>query len=175
MRIKNVWRKHRKRRIPQLNTVATADISFMLLIFFLVTTSIDSDRVLRRQLPPREANKEIRAKDVDRNNVITVCITKDNKLTVNNEEISEQLLCNKLSDFIKKKGDKHIIEVRASTTANYDTYFHLQNSIVEIYRNVRNDSAMSRYHMPFNNCDSNIQSRIREAYPQRISEVFTED
>ena len=101
MRIKNVWRKHRKRRIPQLNTVATADISFMLLIFFLVTTSIDSDRVLRRQLPPREANKEIRAKDVDRNNVITVCITKDNKLTVNNEEISEQLLCNKLSDFIK--------------------------------------------------------------------------
>lgn len=175
MRTKNVWRKRRNRRIPQLNTVATADISFMLLIFFLVTTSIDSDRVLRRQLPPREANKEILAKDVDRNNVITVCITKDNKFTVNNEEVPEQLLYNKLSDFIKKKGDKHIIEVRASIAANYDTYFHLQNSIIEIYRHIRDDIAMTRYHMHFNNCDSNIQSKIREEYPQRISEVFLED
>ncbi len=44
--------KRQKRRVPQLNTTATADISFMLLTFFLVTTSMDVDKGLVRQLPP---------------------------------------------------------------------------------------------------------------------------
>ena len=42
----------RHRRVPRLNTTSTADISFMLLIFFLVTTSMDIDKGLLRQLPP---------------------------------------------------------------------------------------------------------------------------
>ena len=45
-----------KHRVPGLNTTSTADISFMLLIFFLVTTNMDVDKGLSRQLPP--ANKE---------------------------------------------------------------------------------------------------------------------
>ena len=46
-------RFHRgQREIPELNTTSTADISFMLLVFFLVTSSMDSDKGLRRQLPP---------------------------------------------------------------------------------------------------------------------------
>ena len=45
------FRRHRRRRVPGLNTTATADISFMLLVFFLVTTSIDTDKGLSRLLP----------------------------------------------------------------------------------------------------------------------------
>ena len=48
IRLSNRIRKHQKRRVPQLNTTSTADISFMLLIFFLVTTSMDSDKGLQR-------------------------------------------------------------------------------------------------------------------------------
>jgi len=44
--------KNRQRRVPELNTTSTADISFMLLILFLVTTSMDIDKGLSRQLPP---------------------------------------------------------------------------------------------------------------------------
>ena len=44
--------RRRKRDIPGLNTTSTADISFMLLIFFLVTSSMDTDKGLPRQLPP---------------------------------------------------------------------------------------------------------------------------
>ena len=44
---------HRRRSVPQLNTTSTADISFMLLIFFLVTTNMDVDKGITRQLPPQ--------------------------------------------------------------------------------------------------------------------------
>lgn len=44
----------RKRTVPQLNATSTADISFMLLIFFLVTTSMDLDKGLGKKLPPVE-------------------------------------------------------------------------------------------------------------------------
>ena len=48
----------RKHSMPVLNTTSTADISFMLLIFFLVTTSMDIDKGLSRQLPPLDDEKE---------------------------------------------------------------------------------------------------------------------
>ena len=50
--------KRRKHIVPELNTTSTADISFMLLTFFLVTTSMDVDRGLVRQLPPLDNDKE---------------------------------------------------------------------------------------------------------------------
>ena len=48
----------RKRTVPQLNATSTADISFMLLIFFLVTTSMDLDKGLGKKLPPVEKSKQ---------------------------------------------------------------------------------------------------------------------
>lgn len=50
--------KRRRHRVPALNTASTADISFMLLIFFLVTTSMDVDKGITRQLPPVEQTED---------------------------------------------------------------------------------------------------------------------
>ena len=50
--------KRRKHRVPELNTTSTADISFMLLTFFLVTTSMDVDRGIVRQLPPADSEED---------------------------------------------------------------------------------------------------------------------
>ncbi len=47
-----MFEKNRHREVPTLNTTSTADISFMLLIFFLVTTSMGADKGIRRELPP---------------------------------------------------------------------------------------------------------------------------
>ena len=57
--------KRRQHRVPVLNTTATADISFMLLTFFLVTTSMDVDRGLVRQLPPLDNEQEHNAEVVE--------------------------------------------------------------------------------------------------------------
>ena len=48
----------KKRSVPGINSSSTADIAFMLLIFYLITTSMDTDRGLARRLPPPPENKE---------------------------------------------------------------------------------------------------------------------
>lgn len=73
----------KKRKMPGLNTSSTADISFMLLIFFLVTTSMDTDQGLSRTLPkpPEEEdlNKEIKVKE---RNCLRIRMNKDNEIMV---------------------------------------------------------------------------------------------
>ena len=54
----------RKRKAPSINSSSSADIAFMLLIFFLITTSMDTDRGLARRLPP-PVPKEQKDQDVD--------------------------------------------------------------------------------------------------------------
>ena len=71
----------RRRTVPQLNATSTADISFMLLIFFLVTTSMDLDKGLTRKLPPVEKNKQEES-IVNKDNIIKVFITGNNKILV---------------------------------------------------------------------------------------------
>jgi len=134
MRLRTKGRRRNKRRVPQLNTTATADISFMLLIFFLVTTSMDSDKGLRRKLPPKDIQQEVKAVDVDRQNVLTIAITPDNNITINDSVVNDNQLDRQVTDFIKQRGDKHILELQASQQANYNTYFHLQNLLTHIYR-----------------------------------------
>lgn len=65
---------HRRRRdMPSLNTTSTADISFMLLVFFLVITSMDADKGMVRQLPPLD-NREERVTDVNSSNVLQIAV-----------------------------------------------------------------------------------------------------
>ena len=61
--------RRKRREVPGLNTTSTADISFMLLVFFLVTTSMDVDKGMNRQLPPKQDEKQ-EMMDVDRSKVM---------------------------------------------------------------------------------------------------------
>ena len=78
---------NRKKRhtIPGLNTTSTADISFMLLIFFLVTTSMDSEKGLGRQLPHLDPDKQEQLQDIDKNKVITLHLMANSQLTLDDK------------------------------------------------------------------------------------------
>lgn len=54
----SMFRRKFEYKVPGLNTTSTADISFMLLIFFLVTTSMDADKGITRELPPIDKKSE---------------------------------------------------------------------------------------------------------------------
>lgn len=64
--------RHTKRSVPQINTTSTADISFILLVFFLVMTSMDVDKGLMRTLPPVDADDRQEAVDVAKSNVLSI-------------------------------------------------------------------------------------------------------
>ena len=81
-----------KREVPELNSSSTADISFILLIFFLTTTSMDTDRGLARRLPPPpEDNVEQDDTKVKERNVLQVRINAMDELMIGGDyaEVSE--------------------------------------------------------------------------------------
>ena len=83
--------RRKQHETPGLNTTSTADISFMLLIFFLVTTSMDVDKGLLRQLPsPEPQKKEQQQSVVDKANLMALRLTaggRDDVLAVFNSVV----------------------------------------------------------------------------------------
>lgn len=167
--------RRKRRSIPTLNTTSTADISFMLLIFFLVTTSMDMDKGLSRQLPPVDKKqKEERTIDVDRDNLLSVSISADNVFSVNDSIVPPETLRRRFIEFVAHCPDReaHIISVNADRAANYDSYFFLQNEIVAAYNTLREARARRTYGHTFSECTQQQQQALREYYPQRIAEDY---
>ena len=70
-----------KRKVPDINSSSTADIAFLLLIFFLITTSMDTDRGLARLLPPPpEDEKNENTDKIKERNILQVYLNKDDAL-----------------------------------------------------------------------------------------------
>ncbi|MBR1381621.1 MAG: biopolymer transporter ExbD, partial [Paludibacteraceae bacterium] len=61
------------KKVPQINASSMADISFLLLIFFLVTTSMDVNQGLARRLPaPVPPDQKVEASDINKRNLLVV-------------------------------------------------------------------------------------------------------
>jgi biopolymer transport protein ExbD len=164
--------RKKKHTIPELNTTSTADISFMLLIFFLVTTSMDSDKGLGRQLPPVNPDKQEYMQDIDRSKVLTLRLMADGQLTIDDHPIPiDDALRKELRHFIIAQGSEHIIELQISRNADYDTYFHLQNQIVRAYGELHQAAALKKYGKDYTACDEEQRALILKHYPQRIQET----
>lgn len=172
MRLNNASRRQYHRRIPALNTTATADMSFILLIFFLLTSSMDSEKGLQQNLPPKETKKEIETKNIDRENVFSIYITEQNTYTLNDTLRSIKDIENRLSAFITQKSSEHVIEILANRESSYQTYFRLQNLIAKTYSKLRDAEARKRYKIPYSICNDEQQEKIQTAIPQRVSEEF---
>ena len=128
-----MFRHRRHSEIPSLNTSSTADISFMLLIFFLVTSSMDAGKGLRRQLPPPPQEEELVA-DIRREDVMTVVLAADGQLTVNGDTVGLTQLQQEVTRFAAVNPRHRVIAIKAAPEARYDDYFQLQNVLVAAYR-----------------------------------------
>jgi biopolymer transport protein ExbD len=181
-----------KRRVPSLNATATADISFMLLIFFLVTSSMDTDKGLPRQLPPpQDEQTEVEFKVKERN-VLTIELDANDLLTCNGEPISQEALLERIKHFVANPendaelpekstrelnffgrcevSDRHILSIQTYRNTSYDAYFQLQNTIARAYAQLRNEMARKHFGKALVNCSLEEREAIGMIYPQRISE-----
>lgn len=165
--------RRKKRSTPLLNTTSTADISFMLLIFFLVTTSMDADKGLTRKLPPEEKPQQ-EWSNINKNNLLQVVITADNQILLNELATPKDSLKAALTDFVQTRGNKHLITLETHEEATYDTYFFLQNELSRAYQSIRQTTAKKQFGKSYSRLTPQQREEIDMQYPQRVAERFTQ-
>src|SRR3712207_245466 len=94
--------KHTNRATPEINASSMADIAFLLLIFFLVTTTIGADKGLQMLLPPEKTDNTII--DVKDRNLFKVIINSENKLLVEDEPMDVNILRGEAKKFLSNNG-----------------------------------------------------------------------
>ncbi len=184
----------KKRKVPQTNSSSTADMAFILLIFFLITTSMDTDRGLARLLPPPPQNEQ-KQDDIiiKERNVLQVRLNSQNQLLCGSDYISVTQLREKAKEFISNPTDatdmpekhlknipllgncmitsNHVISVQTDRGTSYDSYFYVQNELVGAYNELRNELAKSKFGKPYDSCSKEQQTAVRAYYPMKISEA----
>ena len=159
--------------VPGLNTTSTADISFMLLIFFLVTTSMDVDKGLLRQLPsPEPQKKEQQQSVVDKANLMALRLTAGDTLLVNGKPMQVSQLKEETIRFVHRLGKKHLISIESDRDADYNLYFQMQNQLMEAYSQLRNETAQKKYHRDYALLNNDQKEQVRNICPQRITESY---
>ena len=164
--------KRRKHIVPALNTTSTADISFMLLIFFLVASSLDVDKGLLRQLPPADTKEESLEVDVSKERLMELKITGDNQLMLDGQPVEVSGLRNRVAEFVSRVGSKHLISIDAAPNSSYETYFKMQNEIVVAYAMVRNELAKRKFGQPLSRLTNEKRDEVKALLPQRIAEIY---
>ena len=165
-----MFRKRYRQQIPELNTTSTADISFMLLIFFLVTSSMDTDKGLLRQMAPPPVEQQ-QPQDINRELVMQVALDAHDQLTcdgtaVSLEQLGEAVMAKAL---VSRTG--HVISVQADRETSYEAYFQMQNTIVNAYQTLRERYAHEQFGKSYARCNADERTAVNDYYPQRISEV----
>jgi len=164
--------RRKQRETPGLNTTSTADISFMLLIFFLVTTSMDVDKGLLRQLPSPEPQKKEQQTVVDKANLMELRLTAGDTLLVNGKPMKVSQLKEETIRFVHRQGKKHLISIESDRDADYNLYFQMQNQLMEAYSQLRNETAQKKYHRDYALLNNDQKEQVRNICPQRITESY---
>lgn len=120
--------------VPELDTTSTADISFILLIFFLITTSLNVEMGMRRTLPPMASDQE-EPQVVRKENLMTVDILANHVVMCNGEQVSTEALAEKIKAFAGNK--EHVINLRTADDAMYEDYFEVQQTIMKVARSMK--------------------------------------
>lgn len=190
-----------KREIPEINAGSMADIAFLLLIFFLVTTTIDTDSGLIRKLPPKLDEEQPKPPPIKQRNIMEILINANDQLLVEGEYIQVTELREKAKAFIVSDPSnpdmpeflntpvpvlgtypvsKQIISLQNDNGTSYKMYIKVQNELVGAYKEVRNAFAMKKFQKSYDDLVLLAESSesldakkdaVRKIYPQRISEA----
>ena len=164
-----MFRRRRFEQIPELNTSSTADISFMLLIFFLVTSSMDTDKGLLRQLPPPPQEQQP-PQDVRKDHVLQITLDAHDQLSIDGTLLTTQQLKNQIVEFVAADRTDHVISIRTDRATTYEAYFRMQNAIVAAYNQLREHYSRERYGKGYGELYQEQRDEVNQYYPQRISE-----
>lgn len=175
-------KKERRKDDNSINAGSMADIAFLLLIFFLVTTTIAEDQGILVQLPRYEA--EPPTAPVNENNVLSVLVNAENELLVEKEKMDVDDLRVFAKRFISNPNQlpnlpptpaKAIISLKNDRSTSYETYIGVYNELKAAYRELRDEESLRRHGKSFAEVDKDQQQAIKDKIPLVISEAEPSD
>ena len=188
-----------RRASPEVNAGSMADIAFLLLIFFLVTTTIETDSGISRKLPPMEESEEDVV--IKQKNIFTVLLNGKDQLLVEDELMDLEELRESAIEFLDNGGgtgedactyckgkkdpkssdnpDKAIISLKNERETSYATYISVQNELVAAYNQLRNreftrlypEENMSYVEADKKYSDPRTDKSVKEKLKEKISVI----
>lgn len=172
------------RAVPEVNAGSMADIAFLLLIFFLVTTTIDTDKGIAIKLPPmpeeNQPQNDIRIKE---RNVLKVLVNANDMLLVDGEPTDIKELKRLTKDFIDNPSQnpdlaetpqKAIVSLKNDRGTSYNLYIQVHNELKASYNELRDARAKQLYGKALDRLPESQQNEIKDYYRQVISEAEPE-
>ena len=185
------------KKTPEINSSSTADIAFLLLCYFLMTTTMDQDMGLQRRLPPMpDKNQKVEDQKVNRRNIIVVKINSADRLLAGTEPMHVSQLKDKIKEFLTNPANdvnlpekeeieiegygpcmvsKGVISLQNDRGTSYQAYIAVQNELVKAVNELRDEWSMANYGEPYLKLDEDKQTIVRKAVPQNISEAEPKD
>ena len=164
-----------KRAAPEVNAGSMADIAFLLLIFFLVTTTMEKDSGITRKLPPMQ-DEDQEDVIIKQKNIFTVLINGKDQMLVEDELMQIKDLRAAAIEFLDNGGDgscnycngrknpkssdnpdKAIISLKNERETSYATYISVQNELVGAYNDLRNKRAQQQFGTSFTEMEKNFK------------------
>jgi len=185
-----------KRSAPEVNAGSMADIAFLLLIFFLVTTTIEKDKGLLRSLPPID-DTEVEPPIIKQKNLFTVLINRKNQLLVEDEQMELKDLRQAAVEFLDNGGgtnpagdsctyckglrstsssdhpEKAIISMKHDRETTYEKYMDVQNELVAAYNILREREATRLYKKYYPDAEKVYTAMLEEKEKNQFSKDET--
>lgn len=188
------------RKTPEVNSSSTADMAFLLLCFFMMTTTMDQDKGLSRRLPPMpDPNHKLEDQKVNKRNIVVVKINSQDRLLVGSKPMLVSDLREEVKRFIRNPyGDenlpekkdtvitymnrpyefqisKGVVSLQNDRGTSYKAYLEVQNELVGAFNEIREELAVEKFGKKFSDLDEEQQEIIKGVVPQMISEAEPKD
>jgi len=171
--------KKRKREDAEIPSASLADIAFLLLVFFLLVTTIDVDTGIGLVLPPEpEENQE--PPPIKERNMLKILVNAQGMVLLDEEPTSLTEVKQKVKDFIDNRGedpnlsespDKAIVSIKTDRQTPYSVYIDMLDEVVGAYEELRNTAAQARFGRRYEALDEDSEQaeEIKNLYPKKIS------
>lgn len=159
-----------------------ADIAFLLLIFFLVTTTIVEDTGIQARLPPWVEN--VPPQPIPERNMLKIKVNAQDELFVENSQAAPAQLRSRVKAFIMNPGAlltrpgsprKAIISLQHDRSTSYQAYLEVYNELMGAYHELWDEAALQRFQLSYQKLPAASQESIRADIPLVISEAEPAD
>ena len=185
--------KKRKNRDAEIPSAAMADIAFLLLIFFLVTTTINADKGIYMQLPPK-LDVENEPPEINQRNLLNVLVAADGQVLVDSEVIQISQIRDVVKRHITNNGreaqfsvspDKAVVSFKTKRGLSYDNYIAVLDELKSAYNELRDQEARQQFGMTYGEYRARLPEdpetgeratdEVAEKYPLKISLAEPDD